>query len=661
MRNTKHFDPEQNLIFWCSECNVPLLEEECGICGKNSDKIELSQPGDIRFASPYENDIIDKLVLKSFGQNPLSGKLILLNKVPGDDRTDEIIVDGFHFGILRFDLEELKFKLDLMIEGASALIDAGITGKTVRISSKGRHLSGKNIDGSEVHGCSCDILEGDTVLVTGKNLGGFGVSYRNSSDMNKPGRSLKIKKISSGRVAFNSRTPVFDEVSRASARYMKKLVNDAANIIRGTANRTGFRDSPVYVSFSGGKDSLVTLDLTRKAMKKQVKVFFADTGIEFPETVEFIRNYSKKNNLDIIIVEAKEAFWESLPDFGPPAKDFRWCCKVCKLAPINSVMEECVGKNRKCLTIDGKRKYESFARARIAPSEENPFIPGQVSVFPIRNWRAIEVWLYIYFRNLDYNPLYDMGFERVGCWLCPAELEAEYYRFGELHPELFERWNNYLLEWAKENGVPEGFIKHGFWRWKTLPPKMNRLAGKLGINTKIQGKDEEFDIVLTGGISPCKSGGYTIEGKVTGLSLNEVRNVVNILGENSFSEDLGVVLVKTPGCSVKIFSSGHISFNAPGEEQALSLFENTAKQLIRVKKCTKCGVCIKVCPVDAITLKPHLKINEKCTRCGKCTGSCVVAKYFDRLLPGFGNCDSKQESSHQLHTSSYISTTPLFI
>jgi phosphoadenosine phosphosulfate reductase len=126
-----------------------------------------------------------------------------------------------------------------------------------------------------------------------------------------------------------------------------------------------------------------------------------------------------------------------------------------------------------------------------------------------------------------------------------------------------------------------------------------------------------------------------MEGKVTGLSMDEVLDVVNILGENTYSEDLGVVLVKTPDCSVKIFSSGHISVNARNEEQAVSVFENTAKQLIRVKKCTKCGVCQKVCPADAITLEPSLNINDKCTRCGKCTGSCVVVKYFDKLLPGF--------------------------
>ena len=457
--------------------------------------------------------------------------------------------------------------------------------------------------------------------------------------MKNAGQSIKIRKIDSGKASFNSKNPLLDKVILANAPHMKRLVKDAVNTIRGIANQKEFRDSPVYVSFSGGKDSLTTLDLTRSAVNKPIKVFFANTGIEFPETVEFIRRFCTENNIELIEVEAGGAFWENLPSFGPPAKDFRWCCKVCKLAPINSVMEDCTQGGRKCLTIDGKRRYESFARSRIAPKEENPFIPGQVSVFPIRNWRAIEVWLYIFYRRLKYNPLYDMGFERVGCWLCPSELSAEFYRFKELHPELFGRWNEFLLNWAKEHGLSQKFIEHGFWRWKSLPPKMMRLSEELEINTIAKGGEEEFSIVVAGGVSPCKTGGYTMEGKVAGLMIEEVRNIANMLGYNVFSEDLGVLLIRKDNSSVKIFSSGHISVNSPGKVEALTLFENTAKQMIKVKKCTKCGICLKVCPAGAITLEPHLMIGEECTRCGKCTEGCVVVKYFNRLLPNFKNID----------------------
>ncbi len=635
MRDKKHFELEKSYLFWCRSCNVPLLDKECGICGEKGLQLELSAPGDVRFSSPHEKKLIHDLMLKSFGFNPLDGKIVLLNKIPGEDKTDEIIVDGVRFGILRFDMKELCFKLDLMIEGAVALIQSGAQKKIVKISSGGRHLSGKNIDGSEVTECSDDVEKGDTVLVICKNLGGFGISYRNSSELKGPGQALKLKKIDSRKAGFLSRVPKMDEVIRANAMHMKRLVKDAVNTIRGIASQKEFRDSPVYVSFSGGKDSLATLDLTRSAVKNRLKVFFVNTGIEFPETVEFVRSFCRENKIDLIEAGAGEAFWENLPSFGPPAKDFRWCCKVCKLAPINTVIEECAGMGKKCVTVEGKRKYESFARSKIAAKEENPFIPRQVSVFPIRNWRAIEVWLYIYYRKLEYNPLYDFGFERVGCWLCPAELTAEYLRFKELHPDLYSRWQEYLSAWSKANKLSEQFIKHGFWRWKALPPKMKQLAAELGMDTEFKVKADDFNVVVTSGVSPCKAGGYTVEGKVTGILPFEAKNVANIIGDITYSEDLGVLLIKTRDSSVKIFSSGHISINAPAREEAMALFSNTVKALIRLKMCAKCSICLKACPVDAIILEPRLKIKRECIRCGKCIESCVVAKYSDMLLPGF--------------------------
>ena len=92
------FELEESRLFWCAKCNLPLLEEQCGICKEKGVKVDLSPPGDVRFASPHEKKIIHDLVSKSFGENPIDEKLILLNKIPGEDKTDEIIVDGFISG-----------------------------------------------------------------------------------------------------------------------------------------------------------------------------------------------------------------------------------------------------------------------------------------------------------------------------------------------------------------------------------------------------------------------------------------------------------------------------------------------------------------------------------------------------------------------------------
>ena len=46
----------------------------------------------------------------------------------------------------------------------------------------------------------------------------------------------------------------------------------------------------VCVSFSGGKDSTVLLDLVRR-IYPDVPAVFSDTGLEFPETREFVKSF----------------------------------------------------------------------------------------------------------------------------------------------------------------------------------------------------------------------------------------------------------------------------------------------------------------------------------------------------------------------------------
>lgn len=51
-----------------------------------------------------------------------------------------------------------------------------------------------------------------------------------------------------------------------------------------------FGEDGVYVSFSGGKDSTVLLDIVRK-MYPNIKAVFVDTGLEFPEIREFVKTF----------------------------------------------------------------------------------------------------------------------------------------------------------------------------------------------------------------------------------------------------------------------------------------------------------------------------------------------------------------------------------
>jgi phosphoadenosine phosphosulfate reductase len=631
---TKRANYENDFIFWCSACNVPLIDPKCCTCTQEGSRLNLSQPADIRFCSPYEREILHDKLINSYSCDPIEGRIVLLNKIPGDDKTDEVIVDGLFFGILRFDLSTMDYVFDIQLEGAKILLDH-TKDKTVILKRSSRHLNGKKVDFPDIESMGEGVKKDEDILIVSGNLTGFGVSYCDPGNLQScTNPVLRVRKIDSNTVSLNSKISSMDDVIAANIDYIRKLGKNAINTIKGIANQGDYKELPVHVSFSGGKDSLVILDLTISALRnRKVEAFFINTGIEFPETLDFVHEYCEKNNISLNEKKAGDKFWENVDAFGPPGKDFRWCCKVCKLGPANSAIEECLESAKTCLTVDGKRKHESFSRANIAASEMNPFVPGQLNIFPIRDWRAIEVWMYIHWRKLDYNPLYDMGFERVGCYLCPAALSAEYRRMGELHPALYDRWESFLLKWAKRTGMSDKFIEHGLWRWKELPPKMVKLCNDLNISYSGSVHESDFSIDVVSGISPCKAGGYSIESAIHGFSMNASINIMNIIGETVFSEELGLLLVKTKSSSVKIFSSGSMLVNAKSRDDADQLYNEVAVQLARNHKCTGCGICVNACSMGAIKLEQgnSIVINERCIRCGNCTKSCVITRYAKKM------------------------------
>ena len=85
------------------------------------------------------------------------------------------------------------------------------------------------------------------------------------------------------------------ELRRLQKQPYKFKVEHALDVIREFVEHEG--ENGVYVSFSGGKDSLVLLHLVR-SIYPDVPAVFANTGIEFPEQVKFVRSLQLKKVRD---------------------------------------------------------------------------------------------------------------------------------------------------------------------------------------------------------------------------------------------------------------------------------------------------------------------------------------------------------------------------
>lgn len=82
----------------------------------------------------------------------------------------------------------------------------------------------------------------------------------------------------------------------------------------------------VYVSFSGGKDSTVLLDIAREVYP-QMPAVFIDTGLEYPE----VRNFAKSFE-NIEVLKPKMSFEQVIKKYGYPfiSKEVSECVQGAK-------------------------------------------------------------------------------------------------------------------------------------------------------------------------------------------------------------------------------------------------------------------------------------------------------------------------------------------
>ena len=189
-------------------------------------------------------------------------------------------------------------------------------------------------------------------------------------------------------------------------------------------------DGPIEVSYSGGKDSDVILELAKMA-GIPFEAIYKNTTIDPPGTIQHCISKG------VTILRPKTPFFKLIEKKGYPTRRARFCCRELKEYKVY---------NR---AVQGIRRSESTARAERYKEPEicrEYSKKDKVRVYlPILSWSDADVEQFIRERNIRCAPVYydsEGNFHverRLGCIGCPMKSDCGKSDFVK-YPGMLKEW-----------------------------------------------------------------------------------------------------------------------------------------------------------------------------------------------------------------------------
>lgn len=236
----------------------------------------------------------------------------------------------------------------------------------------------------------------------------------------------------------------------------------------------------IEVSYSGGKDSDVILELAKMA-GIPYRAIYKNTTIDPPGTIKHAKDMGAE------IVQPKMTFFQLIQNVGIPNRRRRICCSVLKEYALNPI------------NVMGIRRSESVKRFKLYKEPEQcRVLHGihQRSYLPILEWDNEDVEQFIVRQGVKCHPLYydEQGFfhveRRLGCIACPLMSRKKRIANFKEYPKMLRAWiRNYQVYLDTH---PEGkafAFCHG--------SAYNGMFQELFTNTK-----EEYEFLISGGLLP---------------------------------------------------------------------------------------------------------------------------------------------------------------
>ncbi|MGB9791797.1 MAG: phosphoadenosine phosphosulfate reductase family protein, partial [Thermacetogeniaceae bacterium] len=398
---------------------------------------------------------------------------------------------------------------------------------------------------------------------------------------------------------------------------LQGLVQRSLRLIWQTYMRYKDKVDVIVVAFSGGKDSLVTLDLVQRVLEpNQFMVVFSDTGMEVQDTYKAVEAARERwPHLSFYTAKSAKDPQTTWREMGPPSRIHRWCCVVHKTAPTLLLLRRLTGKaSVRALVFDGVRSEESPRRSSYLEVTQGGKHKLQTNASPIISWNSSEVFLYLFSRRLLLNPAYRYGVVRVGCAVCPMASGWWDVISGAIYQEDMKSFIDELRIYAIRIGVNEREINHyledGGWKRRAggryLPHGGNRVI------QQIEGSKVTF--VMR---QPTEE--WLEWAKALG-------RLVRTGDDQGFIERDGALY---PFIVRRLEKSTVVEVEnlAYAERSVIDAFRFVA---VKSAYCCHCQACQVECPTGALEIGERVLIDDKCTACGMCLNlngeACIAAK-----------------------------------
>lgn len=429
-----------------------------------------------------------------------------------------------------------------------------------------------------------------------------------------------------------------DLMLNKNQRILESLTLDTIKRVYNTYLQFKNKVDIFHVSYSGGKDSEVALDIVQRAIPhNDFIVVFGDTGMEFPDTYESVniaKERCEQNGINFLIARSHMLPCESWKLFGPPSSTVRWCCSVHKTTPQLLTIRKYLGKTYFTeMAFVGVRADESVRRSGYDYVSYGTKHKGQYSCNPILLWNSAEVYLYIFANKLHLNEAYKRGNTRAGCLVCPMSTNRNDYLNNLCYTEYTKPLLNIIHDLnssdrGDENRI-KSYIENNGWK-----------ARKNGRDLCISPKDYS----------------ETISGKELIITFKNKGDAwkqwIKTLGKQLPTDDSSVIKIETSGkvyvIYVKDIPNGYCQVRVSNESTASNiLFLKKVRNIFhKCHYCVGCKVCEANCKFGNISFdsEGNVSISDNCIKCGQClemeTGCYAYKSLW--LSKGLGNMNKSK-------------------